>query len=260
LKERRRFFLPLAVVCAALAVSCGPNEQAQTVSFVLSAESERLNEIEFAVRYANGKFAATDGQCVVSSAAGPRSFGASEARLIEMDDVKMMSRKQKRAHAAAVRVAPGTTVAPPTSTTLLASAALPRGVPVCGNGELDIGEECDDDNVDSNDGCDGNCQAEFLFSAMDDEEGKLTIHVVNGKGLVPGSTLAFCKFQGDLTAMTLAVTTNRCRLSSGGECNVDITEVTTSSTTTTTTTTRTTTTTLMPGESTTTSTIDSGPF
>lgn len=37
------------------------------------------------------------------------------------------------------------------------SRSRPPLVPVCGNGSTDVGEECDDHNVNSGDSCDGNC-------------------------------------------------------------------------------------------------------
>jgi cysteine-rich repeat protein len=279
LNVRRRFFLPLAAVCAALAVSCGPNEQAQTVSFVLSVGAERLSEIEFVVSYANGKFAATDGQCVVSSAAGPRAAGVSEASLLEADDFKMMTRRQRRLRSAVVlggdvtttssssttsstdeppttTLPPTTTTLPPTTTTTTMSVPTTTivGNETCGDRVLDDGEECDDGNVMSGDGCSGNCEFEFSFSAMDDDEGELKIRITNGAGIPPGAALAFCKFQGDIQDAELGISTIDCTRSSGGTCTPTTHAVVTLSTTTTTTTTaKTTTTTLADGDTTTTS-------
>ncbi len=274
---RRRFFLPLVAVCALLAASCAPNEQAQTVSFHLSIDSERLSQIEFVVSYADGKFAATDGQCVVSSAAGPRSFAISEALLLEKDKVRMMSRPEKRAHAARVRaagaespaanigvrgvtsttqttlttMAPTTTLFPPTTTTL-------AGNDTCGDGVRDQGEQCDDGDQTSGDGCDGNCQAEFAFSAIDDDEGELTIRITNGLGIAPGAALAFCKFQGDLATAELGISTLSCSRTNGAVCTPVSDAIVSLSTTTTTTTTTTssTTTTTGDGDTTTTSTTN----
>jgi cysteine-rich repeat protein len=267
---------------AALAVSCGPNEQAQTVSFVLSIEAERLNEIEFVVSYESGKFASTDGQCVVSSAAGPRPAGVSEASLIEADDLKMMTRRERRLRSAVLGVTtttivtttssssttsstdepPTTTTLPPTTTTLPpTTTTTTTSVPTttipgpCGNGDLNSGEECDDDNNTAGDGCSPDCQLEYFFSAEDNDAGALTIRIVNPAGIPPGAALAFCKFQGDVGAAELAITTIDCGRTSGGNCTPTThAKVTLSTTTTTTTTTKTTTTTLADGDTTTTST------
>jgi cysteine-rich repeat protein len=280
LNVRRRCFLPLAAVSAALAVSCGPNEQAQTVSFVLSIEAERLNEIEFVVSYESGKFASTDGQCVVSSAAGPRAAGVSEASLIEADDLKMMTRRERRLRSVARGVEPTTTTTttssssttsstdePPTTTlptttttTLPPTTTTTTSVPTttipgpCGNGDLNSGEECDDNNNTAGDGCSADCQLEYFFSASDNDAGALTIRIVNPAGIPPGAALAFCKFQGDIAAAELAITTTDCGRTSGGNCTPTThAKVTLSTTTTTTTTTKTTTTTLADGDTTTTS-------
>jgi cysteine-rich repeat protein len=277
LNVRRRSLPSLAAVCAALAVSCAPNEQAQTVSFVLSVGAERLSEIEFVVSYQSGKFAATDGQCVVSSAAGPRPVGVSEASLIEADDLKMMTRRQRRKRMIALGVPttttttssssstsstdePPTTTLPPTTTTLPPTTTTTMSVPTttipgpCGNGELNSGEECDDDNNTAGDGCSEDCELEFFFSAIDDEEGELTIRIVSPAGIPPGAALAFCKFQGDIEAAELGISTIDCGRTSGGNCTPTTHAVVTlSTTTTTTTTTKTTTTTLADGDTTTTS-------
>jgi cysteine-rich repeat protein len=286
LNVRRRFFLPLAAVCAALAVSCGPNEQAQTVSFVLSVGAERLSEIEFVVSYANGKFAATDGQCVVSSAAGPRAAGVSEASLLEADDFKMMTRRQRRLRSAVVlggdvtttssssttsstdeppttTLPPTTTTLPPTTTTTTMSVPTTTivGNETCGDRVLDDGEECDDGNVLSGDGCSGNCEVEFSFLAKDDEDlSELTIRITNGAGIPPGAALAFCKFQGELDEDTLRILPISCSRSTGGTCTPKTHAVVTLSTTTTTTTTaKTTTTTLADGDTTTSTSTTSEP-
>jgi cysteine-rich repeat protein len=248
---------------------------------VLSVQSERLNEIEFVVSYEDGKFAATDGQCVVSSAAGPRPAGVSEASLIEADQIQMMSRKERRARKIVVLGGeqtttttptssstsstdePTTTTLPPTTTTLQATtttSAPPTTVPgngPCGNSVRNLGEECDDGNLDAGDGCNGSCQLEYFFSAMDDDEGELTIRIVNPAGIAPGATLAFCKFQGDIEPDTLVISTLSCVRTSGGVCTPTTTQVTVSTTTTTTTTSKTTTTTI--GGDTTTSTSSTVP-
>src|SRR5690348_13335682 len=92
LRQRRRIAFLLLTACAVATTSaCGPNEQAQTVSFVLATTAERLSHVEFEVGYSSGKFAATDGQCVVSSAAGPRSVAIAEAQLLEKDRLRTMS-------------------------------------------------------------------------------------------------------------------------------------------------------------------------
>jgi cysteine-rich repeat protein len=263
------------------------------VSFVLAITAERLNEIEFVVRYESGKFAATDGQCVVSSAAGPRAAGVSEASLLEADELQMMSRKERRARRLVVLGAeptttttstsnptsstetstttlpPTTTTMPATTTTIQTTTTTTSGPPTtlpgngtCGDGTRNQGEECDDDNTEAGDGCDASCQLEFFFSAQDNEEtSELLIRIVNPDGIPPGATLAFCKFQGEITSDTLELDTLSCSRTSGGVCtpdeHADVTLSTT--TTTTTTTTSTTTTTMGNGETSTTSTTEEVP-
>ncbi|MFN2377570.1 MAG: hypothetical protein ABR538_13605 [Candidatus Binatia bacterium] len=128
-----------------------------------------------------------------------------------------------------------------TSTTMgpVTTSTLP-GPARCGNGVVDSGEECDDDNSTPGDGCDGACKAEFDFTAVDDDSGDLTIRILNGKGIPPGATLALCTFQGDVADADLKVRTTNCGFPDGSTCN-PATDVTVSVSTTTTTTTTTTT-------------------
>jgi cysteine-rich repeat protein len=273
--ERRPSFASLAcalapaALCAVLGASCAPNEQAQTVSFVLARNAARLSEIEFVVSYAGGKFAATDGQCVVSSAAGPRSFAAAEAQLLEQDRLKTASRHETDEERVVVRGVVTSSTSPSSSTTTLAPTTTTLVLPTttvaaptttlagndsCGDRVIDDGEECDDGDVISGDGCDGNCQAEFSFSAIDDEEGELTIRITNGLGIPAGASLAFCKFQGDIETAEIGISTLTCSRSTGGGCTPTTDAVVSISiTTTTTTTTRSTTTTIAGGDTTTTS-------
>lgn len=267
MRQRRRFALPLLTACAvATASACGPNDQAQTVSFVLATSAERLTYVEFLVGYSSGKFAGTDGQCVVSSAAGPRSVAIAEARMLEKDRVRSMSRKDKRAHAAEVRAITATTATTATTQTTNTDAPTTTLLPTttlasngdCGNGQRDNGEQCDDGNVASGDGCDGNCNAEFAFSSTDDDEGQLTIKVTNGLGIPPGAALAFCKFQGDVAAADFRIRTTSCTRANNAACNPTtngLVTVSTTTTTTTTTTSTTSTTTNPDGTSTTSTTL-----
>lgn len=273
MSERRPSFsllasvLAPAAVCAVLGASCAPNEQAQTVSFVLARNAARLSEIEFVVTYAGGKFAATDGQCVVSSAAGPRSFAATEAQLLEQDRLRTAPRNEEERvvvrgvvtsstspSSSTTTLAPTTTTLVLPTTTVVAPTTTLAGNESCGDRVIDEGEECDDGDVTSGDGCDGNCQAEFFFSAMDDEEGELTIRITNGLGIPAGASLAFCKFQGDIETAEIGISTLACSRSTGGACTPATDAVVAiSTTTTTTTTTRSTTTTIAGGDTTTTS-------
>jgi cysteine-rich repeat protein len=274
--NRRTLVRPLlACVAATAAVSCGPTEQAQTVAFVLSLTAERVSNIEFRVGYANGNFTELDGACVVSNAAGPRSAAAVDSALLEKDAVYGMTRKQRRLRTESIVVQGGTvsttstlstsstthgslttnTAPIPSTTTTLAEAGT------CGDGVLDGDEQCDDDNTTSNDGCDGNCLAEFAFSAIDDDEGELIIRITNGRGIPPGAALAFCKFQGDLETADLSVRTHSCSLPNGTLCldpdaDAPVAVSTTTTTTTTTTSTVSTTSTLDGNTSTTSSTVE----
>jgi cysteine-rich repeat protein len=45
-----------------------------------------------------------------------------------------------------------------------------RDEPVCGNGEVEGDEECDDGNTERRDGCDQNCQVDFGFTCVESSE------------------------------------------------------------------------------------------
>ena len=122
-----------------------------------------------------------------------------------------------------------------TTTTVSVTTTTMAGDGTCGNGIRESGEECDDGNVVSGDGCDGNCDAEFSFTSTVDSGGALTVEVVNGGGIPPGAALAFCRFQGDLDDANLRVVVVGCGLPDGDSCNATTLSAVSVSTTTTTT-------------------------
>jgi cysteine-rich repeat protein len=259
LNLRRRIVPPLVAACAAVIASCAPNEQAQTVSFVLSDKAPRVNAIEFVVSYKEGKFAATDGQCVVSSAAGPRQAANPNAQAAAKDAWFGSATSMRRHHRMVVLGgSPTTTVSSSTSTststTTTTSTMPPVGTGICGDRVIDSGEQCDDGNNDPDDGCTNDCDAAFSFLAEDnDETMRLRIVITNGRGIAPGATLAFCKFQGDVGEADLTFVTSECGSANGGNCTATATVTVSTTSTTTTTTTSTTSTTIGDGDTTTTS-------
>ena len=142
---------------------------------------------------------------------------------------------------------PGTTLAPTTTTTL--------PVNPCGDGVLGSGEECDDGNSLSGDGCDSTCVLEDAFTSTV-APGALQVHIVDRNGIPPGSALAYCKFQGDVTAAKFEVEVDSCSRPAGQACNpATDAPVSVSTTTTTTTTTVSSTTSTTSKVTTTTSTL-----
>ncbi len=268
----RQFRVSSLFFVASLATSvasCGPSGGAQTVSFVLDLEGERLNRIEFVVGHADGSFSGDDGSCEVGAAAGPGAAAVQvrvAARAAKGEDGGAALAKAVADSTSSTSTStttteePPTTTEPPVTTTFPDTTTTTMVVPtsstttttttttavvanVCGNGVVEAGEECDDHNVVSNDGCDANCDAEYSFSSVNSDNGELTIRIVNGKGIPPGATLAFCKFSGDVAAADFTVVTTDCGFPDGTTCDPDTDAEVTPSTTTTTTTTSTTTTT-----------------
>jgi cysteine-rich repeat protein len=126
-----------------------------------------------------------------------------------------------------------------TRTTTTTTSTTTTTVPLtCGNGSDDANEECDDGDRNDGDGCDSTCHREFEAVARD---GELTIRISKPSGISPGTTLAFCRFQGDPDGVTFDITTRSCAVASGGNCTASDATVTVSTTTTTTTTTTSTT-------------------
>ena len=138
-----------------------------------------------------------------------------------------------------------------TTTTTLSTTTTTLPVNPCGNGVLGAGEECDDGNLVDGDGCSSTCKFEDAFEALN-LPGELNVSVVHGQGIPPGAALAYCKFNGDITASTFKISVTSCSLDNSDGCNttsdatvkVSTTTTTTTTTVTTTSTTDTTSTTL----------------
>lgn len=138
---------------------------------------------------------------------------------------------------------------PPTTTTTTTTTTLP--VNPCGDGVLGAGEECDDGNRISGDGCAETCKLEDTFASAV-AAGELNVNIVHQQGIAPGAALAYCKFNGEVTSSTFKISVTSCSLDNSDGCNptsdatvkVSTTTTTTSTTVTTTSTTDTTTTTL----------------
>lgn len=129
----------------------------------------------------------------------------------------------------------GIPVTTTTTTTVgeVTTTTVDPGTGLCGNRVINTGEECDDGNVVSGDGCDRTCQAEYSFSAVVGGTGQVTISIVNGKGIPPGATLAFCRLQGEINEDDTVTTS--CGLPDGTTCNPTTDAIVTVGVTTTTT-------------------------
>jgi cysteine-rich repeat protein len=258
--------LPAVLLAALVTGSCAPSPTTQTVGFVLNLTAKRVNRIQFVVSYADGGFAGTDGECVVGSAS---SLQAADPAVVSLGVATPNAGTQRALVATTTTTASSsttvevTTTAPPTTTTMggptttvPTTTLAPTGN--CGDAHIDSGEECDDGNLLAGDGCDATCHAEFSFTSIVDEQAaSLTVTIVNGLGISPGSVLARRRFQGDIAAANLTVATTSCGLAAGGTCNPTTNggvTVSTTTTTTTTTTSTTKTTTTVP-KTTTTSTL-----
>lgn len=135
---------------------------------------------------------------------------------------------------------------PTTTTTTSSTTTTTTTLPVnpCGNGVLGGGEECDDGNLVDGDGCDSSCDLEDSFVSSV-APGQLNVSIVHRQGIPPGAALAYCKYQGEVTATTFTITTTACSLDNSDGCNTTtqgIVKVSTTTTTTTTTVTSTSTT------------------
>jgi cysteine-rich repeat protein len=132
-----------------------------------------------------------------------------------------------------------TCTGPPTTTTS-STTTTTTTLPVnpCGDGVLGGGEECDDGNLVSGDGCDSSCDLEDTFVASV-APGQLNVDIVHRDGIPPGAALAFCKYQGEITAGTFTISVQSCSLDNSDGCNTTTDAIVKVSTTTTTTTTTT---------------------
>jgi cysteine-rich repeat protein len=71
-------------------------------------------------------------------------------------------------------------------------------VPVCGDGEIDSGEACDDDNLATKDGCDANCQIEDGWACRNEPSDCVEIIVVK---VNPKNELLDDDYDGTLDSM-----------------------------------------------------------
>jgi cysteine-rich repeat protein len=258
-----------------LVLSCGPSDKIQTVSFVLTAPAH-ISGVDLVIAYDNGRFIPPDGGC----RAGGAVSSASDATLsvaVGLDDSVVQTTTTSTSSSSSSMPPQTTTTTHPTTTThtttttvatngTCGNAKIDRlstticcedvGTPVgqCSDGNTVKGEECDDGNTENGDGCDHCCQIETPeFSSVDNGVSALRIHIVDGGGIASGTTLAVCKFQGDISGANLQITATKCQFPDGKVCAPEIISVTTVTTTTTTTSsTSSTTTTTTPGQTTTT--------
>jgi cysteine-rich repeat protein len=263
-KKQLPWGLPLAVMGISVwFASCGPSDPTETVAFVLSINSKRITRIEFDVSASSGNFTKDDGGCDPSDAV-QRNVSTVRTVVVDADGsidrgVTPTSSSSTSSVTVPTTLAPVTTTLAPattstteepvttttttttstTRTTTTTTSSTTTTVPLtCGNGSDDANEECDDGDRNDGDGCDSTCHREFQAVADDTE---LTIRISKPTGIAPGTTLAFCRFQGDPDGVTFDITTRSCALASGGNCTATDATVTVSTTTTTTTTTTSTT-------------------
>ena len=205
-----RLSLPLAtLVVGAMLEACGPSDATETVAFVLSNNAERVKSIDFRVSASSGNFTKDDGGCDPSNAASQSTATTGVVA------VKVGGPTLGAEGAAASTSSTSTTEEPATTTTVSSSTSSTSSSTTT----LRVTE------------------AEF---SSESDGGQLTIHIANPNGIPPGSTLAFCRFQGNASSTTFDITTTACALSSGSACNPTSDAIVSVSTTTTTTTTTTT--------------------